>query len=94
MTLLGFTIFALVLASPPALCAEPANDAPLAFQASNQSPAEAKQAASIARATTGGRVLDVRPLQNDSPSAFRVRLLIDPGRVRTVIVDADSGLIR
>lgn len=94
MTQLGISIFALVLASQQALSAEPVGDAGPGLQATGQPLAEATQAASIARATTGGRVLDVRPLQNDSPTAFRVRLLIDPGRVRTVIVDADSGLIR
>lgn len=54
----------------------------------------AQHAASIAKAKSGGRVLDVRPLQNEASASYRVRLLIDPGRVRTVIVDADSGLVR
>lgn len=94
MTLLKISMIALALASQTAVRAEPANRARLGSQSSGPVPAEAMQAASIASATTGGRVLDVRPLQDDSPTAYRVRLLIDPGRVRTVIVDADSGLIR
>ena len=53
-----------------------------------------EQAASIARDTTGGRVLDVRPLSTETPLAYEVRLLINPGRVRTVVVEGDSGRLR
>ena len=74
--------------------AEPEGDSRLGLQVDGRPAADAQQAASIARATTGGRVLDVRPQQGDSGNAYRVRLLLDPGRVRTIIVDADSGLIR
>jgi len=52
------------------------------------------QAAAIARAQTGGRVLDVRQLPNGGSSAFAVRLLLDAGRVRTVVVDGQSGQLR
>ena len=51
-------------------------------------------AANIARANTGGRVLDVKPVQSDEPMAYQVRLLVDPGRVRTVVVETDSGRLR
>jgi len=54
-------------------------------------PIEADRAAAIARENTGGRVLDVRPLADDSGRSYAVRLLLDPGRVRTVLVDGDSG---
>lgn len=54
-------------------------------------PIEADRAAAIARENTGGRVLDVRPLADDTGRSYAVRLLLDPGRVRTVLVDGDSG---
>lgn len=52
---------------------------------------EADRAAAIARENTGGRVLDVRLLADDSGPAYAVRLLLNPGRVRTVLVDGNSG---
>ncbi len=52
------------------------------------------QAAAIARAQTGGRVLDVRQLPNGGSASFAVRLLLDAGRVRTVVVDGQSGQLR
>ncbi|MCC7121712.1 MAG: hypothetical protein IT493_09165 [Gammaproteobacteria bacterium] len=52
------------------------------------------QAAAIARAQTGGRVLDVQRLPKGGTSAFAVRLLLDAGRVRTVVVDGRSGQLR
>ncbi len=51
-------------------------------------------AAEIARVQTGGRVLDVRPALTDKASAFEVRVLLDEGRVRRVLVDVESGSIR
>lgn len=52
---------------------------------------EADRAAAIARENTGGRVLDVRLLADDGGPAYAVRLLLNPGRVRTVLVDGNSG---
>ena len=52
------------------------------------------QAAAIARAQTGGRLLDVQPVPDDERSAYAVRLLLEAGRVRTVVVDGHSGQIR
>ncbi|MGE3775135.1 MAG: PepSY domain-containing protein [Gammaproteobacteria bacterium] len=52
------------------------------------------QAAAIARAQTGGRVLDAQQLPGGGTSAFAVRLLLDAGRVRTVVVDGQSGRLR
>jgi len=54
----------------------------------------ADRAAAIARARTGGRVLDVRPVPNGGRESFAVRLLLDAGRVRTVVVDGQSGQLR
>ena len=57
-------------------------------------PPEADRAAAIARANTGGRVLDVRLIADENPRSYAVRLLVDPGRVRTVVVDSRSGELR
>jgi hypothetical protein len=54
----------------------------------------AAQAAEIARETTGGRVLAVRALADEEPRTYAVRLLVNPGHVRTVVVDNDSGRLR
>ena len=54
----------------------------------------AQHAAEIAREKTGGRVLAVRALANEESRTYAVRLLVNPGRVRTVVVDNDSGRLR
>ncbi|MSQ68768.1 MAG: hypothetical protein EXR83_11340 [Gammaproteobacteria bacterium] len=54
----------------------------------------AAQAAEIARETTGGQVLAVRTLVVEEPRTYAVRLLVNPGHVRTVVVDSDSGTLR
>ena len=51
-----------------------------------------EQAASIAAARTGGRVLDVS-LKGGSRPRYRVRVLIGDERVRTVTVDARTGAV-
>lgn len=49
----------------------------------------ADYAASVARDSTGGRVLDVQPLSLDQGrESFEVRVLLQEGRVRRVRVDA------
>ncbi len=57
-------------------------------------PAEARlgpeAAAAIARERTGGRVLRVRP-RRPGAEAYRVRVLLPDGRVRTVVVDGRTG---
>ncbi len=52
------------------------------------------QAAAIARAQTGGRVLDVQAQPPGGQAAYAVRVLLDAGRVRTIVVDGQSGQIR
>ena len=48
----------------------------------------ADYAASVARDSTGGRVLDVQPLSLDQGrESFEVRVLLQEGRVRRVRVD-------
>ncbi|MGD9602039.1 MAG: hypothetical protein AB7O21_04385 [Gammaproteobacteria bacterium] len=55
---------------------------------------DAHHAAEIARVQTGGRVLDVRPAHDAAQSAYEVRVLLDAGRVRRVVVDVNSGTVR
>lgn len=61
---------------------------------SPRSPRGADQAAEIARLQTGGRILDVRPAATSGQSAYEVRVLLNEGRVRRVVVDVDSGAVR
>ncbi len=49
------------------------------------------RAAEIARDATGGRVLSV---ELEGGKSYRVKLLLDGERVRTVYVDARSGAVR
>lgn len=73
-------------AAPPAEKAEPRRPATeIAI-----SPGEA---ASIAAARTGGRVLDVK-FQGGARPRYRVRVLLRGERVRTVTVDAVTGEFR
>jgi uncharacterized membrane protein YkoI len=51
------------------------------------------QAAEIARHQTGGRILDVRPAATSGQSAYEVRVLLNEGRVRRVVVDVNSGMV-
>lgn len=48
----------------------------------------ADHAAARVREETGGRVLDVRPVQEGLGDAYEVRILLDEGRVRRVRVDS------
>jgi uncharacterized membrane protein YkoI len=56
------------------------------------SPISPDRAAAIARSATGGRVLDIR-LQRGKRSRYRVKMLLDGKRVRSMDVDAFSGAI-
>ena len=48
-------------------------------------------ASAIARRQTGGRVLSVTPLEGGQ-RGYRIRLLLDGGRVTTVLVDAQGSV--
>lgn len=54
----------------------------------------ADHAAELARVQTGGRVLDVRPAHDSAESAYEVRVLLDEGRVRRIVIDVESGKIK
>lgn len=66
-----------------------------ASQASNyvneQGSMQARRAAAAARSHVGGRVISVKPEKQDN--GYRVRMLVDGGRVVTVNVDA-KGRVR
>lgn len=51
------------------------------------------RAADIARAAHGGKVLKVEEVNNNGQVIFRVKLLLDGGRVRIVTVDGRSGRV-
>ncbi len=57
-------------------------------------PLAADRAAAIAREQTGGRVLDVRPTAASDQSSYEVRVLLDEGRVRKVVVNVISGQVQ
>ena len=56
-----------------------------------QPPTTAQTAAGIARRETGGRVLSVTALEGGE-GGYRIRLLLNGGRVTTVLVDARGGV--
>lgn len=63
-----------------------------ALQIVQQSPQiGADQAAAIVRDRTGGRVLNVRPTAESGRAGYAVKILLNEGRVRTVVIDAKSG---
>ncbi len=51
-------------------------------------------AARAVRRATGGRVLSVTRVNTDGGAAWRVKVLLEGGRVRIVLVDAASGALR
>ncbi|MDX1432389.1 MAG: hypothetical protein R3286_08045 [Gammaproteobacteria bacterium] len=53
----------------------------------------AAEAAALVGARTGGRVLDVRAEQRGDGVVYRVKVLLDGGRVRILHVDAQSGRV-
>ncbi len=53
----------------------------------------ADQAADLVRARSGGRILDVRRENGDRGPVYRVKVLLEGGRVRIYRVDANSGRI-
>jgi hypothetical protein len=53
----------------------------------------ADEAAALVRAASGGRILSVRPDNKTRPAVYYVKVLLDGGRVRVYLVDANSGQI-
>ena len=52
------------------------------------------EAAERVQSAFGGRVVAAQPARASGREGFRIRVLLDDGRVITVFVDADSGAMR
>ena len=50
-------------------------------------------AAEAARAAYGGKVLKVEQTTKNNKTVYRVKLLLDGGRIKYVTVDANSGKV-
>ncbi len=50
-------------------------------------------AAEAARSAYGGKVLKIEEVKKGNKTLYRVRLLLDDGRVKTVTVDGSSGKV-
>lgn len=84
-------VLALLLAagSPPAALG--AEKPPAANRLAAEARLTPESAAGIARRETGGRVLSVTPMDG-AERGYRVRLLLDGGRVTTVVVGSRGGI--
>lgn len=51
------------------------------------------KAADAAKAAHGGKVLKVEEVEKNGHKVYRVKLLLDGGRIKIVTVDGDSGKI-
>lgn len=61
--------------------------------AQGQGRTDKSKAADIARSAHGGRVLTVEEVNSDGKTIYRVKLLLDGGRIKIVTVDGNSGRI-
>lgn len=50
-------------------------------------------AAELARQAYGGKVLSVDEIKEDGQTIYRVKLLLDGGRIKIVTVDGNSGKV-
>lgn len=82
-----------VFAAPNALQAEPQATAGRLLLAQASPAVSAEQAAELVRARSGGRILDVRLKRGGRGPVYRVKVLLDGGRVRIYRVDATSGRV-
>jgi uncharacterized membrane protein YkoI len=51
------------------------------------------QAISAVKSKLNGKVLSVNLIKSQGPPVYRVKVLLDKGRVRTVFVDASNGRV-
>ncbi len=88
-----FTVLIGVFAAAPAFDASARAAAnPLLLVQATPS-VSADQAAALVRAQSGGRILDLRLESRARGPVYRVKVLLDGGRVRVYRVDASSGRI-
>ncbi len=79
-----------VLVLPTAVVAGEKDVDPLGVSHFSQGGVSLDQAADMVRRTYGGRVLSITPVNRGGEEGFRVRVLVDGGRVKSVFVD-DRG---
>ena len=90
-TAIIFTLLIGVLAAAPAFDAS-ARAAPEALLLAQATPAvSADQAAVLVRAKSGGRILSVALEGRAGAPVYRVKVLLEGGRVRVYRVDASNG---
>ncbi len=81
----------LILALPRVTLADP--QSPYMQYAQGERGTDKSRAADIARAAHGGKVLKVDEVSADGRTLYRVKLLLDGGRIKIVTVDGSSGRI-
>jgi uncharacterized membrane protein YkoI len=82
----------ILLALLPALTSLSAHAIAAGTPALVQSQVDLKQAVSIAQDAFGGEVVKTEEVERDGRRLFQIRL-VNEGRVRDVLVDAESGTI-
>lgn len=87
---LAYLIVSAVLLLLPALPAEAAQ-APVSPNPLEVQRLTVDQAVRIAKRAVRGRVLSAERIDSLGPLVYRVKVLLDSGRVRTVYVDGETG---
>jgi uncharacterized membrane protein YkoI len=90
---LVLAILIAVLAAPYAPAAGPQAATGRLLLAQSSPAVSADQAAELVRARSGGRILGVRLESGERGPVYRVKVLLDGGRVRIYRVDANDGRI-
>jgi uncharacterized membrane protein YkoI len=86
-----FTVLIGVLAAAPAFGASALANPLLLAQATPS--VSADEAVALVRAQSGGRILNLRLENRAGPAVYRVKVLLEGGRVRVYRVDASTGKI-
>ncbi len=88
-----FTVLIGVFAVVPAFDASARAAANPLLLAQTTPSVSADEAAALVRAQSGGRILGLRLESRAQPPVYRVKVLLDGGRVRVYRVDASTGKI-
>jgi uncharacterized membrane protein YkoI len=88
-----FTVLIGVLAAVPAFDASARAMANPLLLAQATPSVSADEAVALVRAQSGGRILNLRLESRAGPAVYRVKVLLEGGRVRVYRVDASSGKI-
>jgi uncharacterized membrane protein YkoI len=78
----------------PAAAASLAGALEIFDEARDPSTMSLNEAASRAQDRYGGQVLSVEPTERGDRRGWRVKVLLDDGRVKTLFVDQHSGAVR